>query len=70
MDKMQIGMLVIAVIGLLLILNFLSWTNAKVIDGLTENPEQESSFKSNLLIFLAGVLIVGVVAVWVVVVAR
>ena len=72
MKKGRIAVLTLLIIGLFLILYFLSWTTPKVIQ---ESPKANSDaiapqlFK-NLSPLLAGIVIVGITALWIIVVNK
>jgi len=70
MIKGRIAILIVLVVGLILILYFLSWTTPKVIQ---ESPKANSnaltsSFFTNFSPFLAGIIIVGIITLWIIVV--
>mgnify|MGYP001572093578 CR=1 FL=1 len=71
MRKTQIITLIILVLALILIINFLSWTDSYVVKE-TDNKNNYliTSLISSISSLIAGILIVGVVAIWVIVFVR
>ncbi len=72
MKKGRIAIIALLVIGLFLILYFLSWTTPKVIQ---ESPKTNSNaiahqLFTNISPLLAGIVIVGITALWIIVVTK
>ncbi len=71
MNKGRIAILVVLVVGLLVTLNFLSWTNPNVVkESPKMSPTLSSSFFTYLSPLLAGIVIVGIVTLWIIVVNK
>lgn len=69
MKKKQTIFVILLILGLILVLNFVSWATPNVIN---ESPSNQfsSSILSNLIPLFTGVIIVGMAAIWIFVVMK
>ena len=69
MEKKQTITIILLVLGLIFILNFISWATPNVIQE-TSNAQFSPSVMSKIIPLFSGILIVGIAAIWIFVVMK
>ena len=69
MEKKQTITIILLILGMILLLNFISWATPNVIQE-TSNAQFSPSMLSKIIPMFSGILIVGITAIWIFVVMK